>query len=119
MENTTPSQKKMFRLTITTRSGQMRRDRRISPEPRQPKTWLQRLGVVTAGLVLLPIALFSFAVFIGLFLSMVAAVTVYALCLRSKVKQIQSRHIVNREVVSDEDDHEKRLKGEAGTWQQS
>jgi hypothetical protein len=112
MVNVPPNQKKMFRLTVTTRTG-LGRDKHLGPEPRQPRNWLQRLGVVTAGLVFLPIALFSFTVFIGLFLSMIAVVMVYGLCLRSKFKRefkrTQSRHTVNSEVVSDEDDHEKLL----------
>ena len=87
----------------------MRRDKHRVPEPRQPRNWLQRLGVVTVGLVFLPIALFSFTVFIGLFLSMITVVMASGLCLRSKFKRTQSRHIVNSEVVSDKDDHEKLL----------
>ena len=118
MANTAPNKKQMFRLTITTRTGQMRRERRISLEPHQPRTWLQRLGVVTAGLVLLPIALFSFAVFIGLFLSIAAVVMVYALYLRSKFKQMQSRHFVNSEVVSDEDGPEKLPRAKSGKERQ-
>ena len=109
MVNVPPNQKKMFRLTVTTRTGQMRRDKHRVPEPRQPRNWLQRLGVVTVGLVFLPIALFSFTVFIGLFLSMITVVMASGLCLRSKFKRTQSRHIVNSEVVSDKDDHEKLL----------
>ena len=115
MANVTPSQKKMFRLTITTRTGKMKRGKRSSPGPHQPRNWLQRLGIVTASLVLLPVALFSFAVFVGLFLSMLAGVMVYGLCLRSKLQRIQSHHVINSEVVSDEDDPQKRLKGEAST----
>jgi hypothetical protein len=109
MVNVPPNPRKMFRLTITTHTGQMRNDKRRKPESRQQRNWLQRLGVITVGLIFLPIAIFSFAAFIGLFLSMIAVVMVYGLCFRSKFKRMQSRHSVNSEVVSDEDDHEKPL----------
>ena len=118
MVNIAPSQKKMFRLTITTRTRQMRRGRRNSPEPRQPKSWLQRFGIVTAGLIFLPVALFSFAVFVGLFLSMLAVVMVYVLCWRSKLRRMQSHQVINSEVVSDENGDEKLPEGKTNTWRQ-
>ena len=103
MANIDPSQRRMFRLTVTTRTGHMRRDAHKSLDSRRPGNWLQRLGVVAVGLVFLPVALFSFAVFVGLFLTIAAAVVVYGLFLQSRFKRMQARHVVESKVVSDDD----------------
>jgi hypothetical protein len=51
----------------------MIRGKRNGPEPRQPRNWLRQVGIVAASLVFLPVALFSVAVFVGLFLVILVA----------------------------------------------
>ena len=93
MADVIPSEKNMFRLIIRSRAGQMIRGKRNGPEPRQPRNWLRQVGIVAASLVFLPVALFSVAVFVGLFLVILVAAIAYGLWLRSGLQRMESHQV--------------------------
>jgi len=120
MGNSIPGEENMARLVITSRVGQVKRAKRNSPGPQQPRNWLRQLGIVTASLVFLPVAIFSLAVFIGLFLIFVVFAVSYSLVLRSRLQRMESHQFINSdyEVVPDEDNQRKLLKEEGSAQQQ-
>lgn len=105
---------------ITRSVSQMKLDKRYSPGPHQPRNWLRQLKTVTAGLLLLPVAIFSLAIFAGLFLIFVVFAVSYSLLLRSRLRRMQSHQVINSdyEVVPDEDKQRKLLTEEESTQQQ-
>jgi hypothetical protein len=119
MADVIPSEKNMFRLIIRSRAGQMTRGKRNGPEPRQPRNWLRQVGIVAASLVFLPVALFSVAVFVGLFLVVLVATIAYGLCLRSGLQRMESHQVIDGdyEIDPDEDNQQKLPKGEGNTQQ--
>jgi hypothetical protein len=119
MADVIPSEKNMFRLIIRSRAGQMTRGKRNGPGPRQPRNWLRQVGIVAASLVFLPVALFSVAVFVGLFLVILVAAIAYGLWLRSGLQRMESHQVIDGdyEIVSDEDNQQKLPKGEGSAQQ--
>lgn len=109
----------MFRLVIKSRGGQMARGKRKGTGPPGPRSWLRQLGIVAASLVFLPVAIFSLAVFVGLFLASLVAALAYGLWLRSRLQQMRSRQVIegDYEVVPDDDNQRKLPEGKGSTQQ--
>jgi len=106
--------KDMFRLIIKSDGGQMARGKGKVIKPPQLKSWQRQLRIVAASLLLLPVALFSLAVFVGLFLASLVAAIAYGLWLRSRLQRMESRKVIegDYEVVPAEDNQQKPPKEE-------
>jgi len=98
----------MFRIVIHSGKNQMARVNRQSTVPARGKGWLQRLGILATSLLLLPVALFSLAVFIMLFLAVVAATLTCGFWLYSRLQREKPRKVIESEVVQ-KDGQELRL----------
>ena len=119
MADVIPSEKNMFRLIIRSRAGQMIRGKRNDQEPRQPRNWLRQVGILAASLVFLPVALFSVAIFVGLFLVILVVAIAYGSWLRSGLQRMESHQVIDGdyEIVPDEDNQQKLPKGEGSAQQ--
>ena len=107
----------MFRLIIKSCGSQMEKGKG-SGQPRL-KIWLRQLTIVAVSLAFLPVVLLSLAVFIAIFMVLLVAALAYGLRLRSKLQRIESHQVIDGEykVVPDDDNQQKRLKGERSTQQ--
>ena len=109
MVNVIPSEKNMFRLIIRNRGSRVIRSKHNDPAPLRSGSWLRQVGIVAASVLFLPVALFSVAVFIGLFLAVLIGTLVYGLWLRSKFQRMESSQTRedDYEDISDADNQQK------------
>ena len=85
----------MFRIIVSSGKSRTARNKRQSAVPSQAKGWLRQLGIMATSVLFLPIAIFSLAVFIVLFLAVVAATLTYGFWLRSRLQGEKPRQVID------------------------
>ncbi len=87
----------MFRIVV---SGGKNRVARVNSEgtvPAQGGRWLRQLGIALTTLLFLPVALFSLAVFLLLFLAVVGAALTYGFWFYSRLQREKTRGVIQSE----------------------
>jgi hypothetical protein len=112
--NFIPDKKDMFRLTIKCGGIRIKRGKHIGTIPARPRSWRRQTGIVAASVLLLPVALLSITLFVGLFLVFLITAVTYGFWLRSRLQRMVSNQVIDGdfEEASDEDNQQKMLKEE-------
>ncbi len=87
----------MFRIVVSGGKSQVARVNSEGTFPAQGGGWLRQLGIALTTLLLLPVALFSFAVFLLLFLAVIGAALTYAFWFYSRLQREKARGVIQSE----------------------